>query len=52
MYLFLIAQLCLLFQGSVERQVLVKNYEEGKEVAFDQRIPNVKEVYTLDGHKM
>ncbi|XP_050384899.1 structural maintenance of chromosomes protein 6A [Argentina anserina] len=38
--------------GSIERQVLVKNYQEGKEVAFDQRIPNLKEVYTLDGHKM
>ncbi|KAM5557050.1 structural maintenance of chromosomes protein 6B [Rosa sericea] len=42
----------LVDMGHVERQVLVKNYEEGKEVAFDQRIPNLKEVYTLDGHKM
>ncbi|KAL6126943.1 hypothetical protein ACLB2K_074988 [Fragaria x ananassa] len=38
--------------GSVERQVLVKTYEEGKEVAFDWRVPNLKEVYTIDGRKM
>ncbi|KAL6131829.1 hypothetical protein ACLB2K_070202 [Fragaria x ananassa] len=38
--------------GSVERQVLVENYEEGKEVAFDHRIPNLKEVYTKDLKKM
>ncbi|PRQ59796.1 putative structural maintenance of chromosomes protein [Rosa chinensis] len=42
----------LVDMGSVERQVLVKTYEEGKEVAFDQRIPNLKEVYTYDGRKM
>lgn len=30
----------------------MKDYDEGKEVAFDQRILNVKEVYTLDGYKM
>lgn len=42
----------LLFQGSAERQVLVKDYDAGKAVAFDQRISNVKEVYTLDGYKM
>ena len=40
------------FQGSVERQVLVRNYEEGTKVAFDQRIPNLKEVYTLDSPKV
>ncbi|XP_059666932.1 structural maintenance of chromosomes protein 6B [Cornus florida] len=38
--------------GSAERQVLVRNYDVGKTVAFDQRIPNLKEVYTLEGHKM
>ncbi|KAK9095454.1 hypothetical protein Scep_026923 [Stephania cephalantha] len=38
--------------GNAERQVLVNNYEVGKSVAFDQRIPNLKEVYTLEGYKM
>ncbi|KAM7504621.1 hypothetical protein LguiB_003525 [Lonicera macranthoides] len=38
--------------GSAERQVLVKDYEDGKSVAFDQRISNLKEVYTLDGYRM
>ncbi|KAK9120624.1 hypothetical protein Syun_018241 [Stephania yunnanensis] len=31
-------------EGNAERQVLVNNYEVGKSVAFDQRIPNLKEV--------
>ncbi|PIA35639.1 hypothetical protein AQUCO_03500177v1 [Aquilegia coerulea] len=35
-----------------ERQVLVKDYEVGKSVAFDQRIANLKEVFTSEGHKM
>ncbi|XP_069154385.1 structural maintenance of chromosomes protein 6B isoform X2 [Solanum lycopersicum] len=38
--------------GSAERQVLVKDYDAGKTVAFDQRISNLKEVYTSDGYKM
>ncbi|XP_077235428.1 P-loop containing nucleoside triphosphate hydrolases superfamily protein isoform X2 [Tasmannia lanceolata] len=42
----------LVDMGSVERQVLVKDYEVGKSVAFDQRISNLKEVYTLEGYKM
>ncbi|XP_071724067.1 LOW QUALITY PROTEIN: structural maintenance of chromosomes protein 6B-like [Rutidosis leptorrhynchoides] len=42
----------LVDMGSVERQVLVQNYDAGKAVAFDQRVSNLKEVYTLDGYKM
>uniref|UniRef100_A0A7N0REW4 RecF/RecN/SMC N-terminal domain-containing protein n=1 Tax=Kalanchoe fedtschenkoi TaxID=63787 RepID=A0A7N0REW4_KALFE len=42
----------LVDMGNAERQVLVKDYEEGKTVAFDQRIQNLKEVYTMDGYKM
>ncbi|XP_011076383.1 structural maintenance of chromosomes protein 6B isoform X1 [Sesamum indicum] len=38
--------------ASAERQVLVKDYDIGKIVAFDQRISNLKEVYTSDGYKM
>ncbi|XP_004514508.1 structural maintenance of chromosomes protein 6A-like isoform X2 [Cicer arietinum] len=38
--------------GKVERQVLVNDYDTGKEVAFEQRIPNLKEVFTVDGCKM
>ncbi|XP_062200080.1 structural maintenance of chromosomes protein 6A-like isoform X2 [Phragmites australis] len=38
--------------GHVERQVLVKDYEVGKSVAFDHRIQNLKDVYTSDGYKM
>ncbi|KAG8381534.1 hypothetical protein BUALT_Bualt06G0131700 [Buddleja alternifolia] len=38
--------------AGAERQVLVKDYEIGKTVAFDQRISNLKEVYTSDGFKM
>jgi hypothetical protein len=41
-----------LFQGNAERQVLVRDYEVGKSVAFDSRIHNMKEVYTADGFKM
>ncbi|PKU66318.1 structural maintenance of chromosomes protein 6B isoform X2 [Dendrobium catenatum] len=42
----------LVDMGSAERQVLVPNYEIGKDVAFEQRIQNMKEVYTSDGFRM
>lgn len=42
----------LVDQGHAERQVLVRDDETGKSVAFDQRIWNLKEVYTSDGCKM
>ncbi|KAF5191059.1 Structural maintenance of chromosomes protein, partial [Thalictrum thalictroides] len=42
----------LVDMAHAERQVLVKDYEVGKSVAFDQRIPNLKEVFTSEGHKM
>ncbi|KAK8956890.1 hypothetical protein KSP39_PZI000704 [Platanthera zijinensis] len=42
----------LLKQGSAERQVLVPSYEIGKNVAFEQRIQNLKDVYTSDGFRM
>ncbi|KAI5060286.1 hypothetical protein GOP47_0024706 [Adiantum capillus-veneris] len=42
----------LIDQGSVERQVLVKDYHEGKHVVFERRAAHVKEVYTLDGTRM
>lgn len=42
----------LVDQGHAERQILVRDYEVGKSVAFDQRIRNLKEVYTSDGYKM
>lgn len=42
----------LIDKGDAERQVLVKDYDVGKSVAFDQRISNLKEVFTLDGYKM
>ncbi|CAL5212017.1 unnamed protein product [Lathyrus oleraceus] len=38
--------------GNVERQVLVNDYNTGKVVAFEERIQNLKEVFTLDGCKM
>ncbi|KAJ7949553.1 Structural maintenance of chromosomes protein 6 [Quillaja saponaria] len=38
--------------GSAERQVLVRDYDAGKVVAFDHRVSNLKEVYTSDGYKM
>ena len=41
-----------LFQRHAERQVLVRDDEMGMSVAFDQRIRNLKEVYTSDGCKM
>lgn len=39
-------------QGKAERQVLVRDYDAGKAAAFDTRVPNLKEVYTLDGYRM
>ncbi|XP_042503753.1 structural maintenance of chromosomes protein 6B-like isoform X1 [Macadamia integrifolia] len=42
----------LVDMGSAESQVLVRDYEVGKSVTFEQRIPNLREVYTLDGYKM
>ncbi|KAM7252281.1 hypothetical protein ACFE04_024164 [Oxalis oulophora] len=42
----------LVDMASVERQVLVEDYDAGKAVAFDQRVSNLKEVYTLDGYRM
>ncbi|GFQ04708.1 structural maintenance of chromosomes protein 6b [Phtheirospermum japonicum] len=38
--------------ANAERQVLAKDYDAGRLVAFDQRISNLKEVYTSDGFKM
>ncbi|KAE8720187.1 Structural maintenance of chromosomes protein 6B [Hibiscus syriacus] len=38
--------------GRAERQVLVEDYNRGRAVAFDRRIQNVLEVFTLDGFKM
>ncbi|KAI7724555.1 hypothetical protein M8C21_003317 [Ambrosia artemisiifolia] len=42
----------LVDMGSAERQVLVTDYDMGTKVAFDQRISNLKEVYTSEGHRM
>lgn len=42
----------LVDMGHAERQVLVENYDVGKVIAFEKKIPNLKEVYTLDGYKM
>ncbi|KAI3957221.1 hypothetical protein MKW98_012096 [Papaver atlanticum] len=42
----------LVDKGSAERQVLVSDYGVGKSVAFDQRISNLKEVFTSDGTNM
>ncbi|XP_022771788.1 structural maintenance of chromosomes protein 6B-like isoform X2 [Durio zibethinus] len=42
----------LVDSGKAERQVLVKDYNVGRAVAFDQRIPNLTEVFTLDGFRM
>ncbi|KAM1231846.1 hypothetical protein ACFX13_042478 [Malus domestica] len=42
----------LVDRGDIERQVLVRDYDVGKTVAFDQRISNLKEVVTLDGSRM
>nr|GLL39382.1 structural maintenance of chromosomes protein 6B-like [Ipomoea trifida] len=42
----------LIDMGNAERQVLVDNYGTGRDIAFMQSIPNLKEVYTSDGYKM
>ncbi|CAI0380925.1 unnamed protein product [Linum tenue] len=42
----------LIDMGNAERQVLVKDYDTAKAVAFDQRMSNVHEVYTSDGYRM
>ncbi|OAY78563.1 Structural maintenance of chromosomes protein 6B [Ananas comosus] len=42
----------LVDMGHAERQVLVQDYEMGKSVAFEQRVQNLKEVYTSDGYRM
>ncbi|KAK9665700.1 hypothetical protein RND81_14G129600 [Saponaria officinalis] len=42
----------LVDKGGAERQVLVKDYNVGKSVAFDKRVANLKEVYTSEGVKM
>ncbi|CAA7026945.1 unnamed protein product [Microthlaspi erraticum] len=38
--------------SGVERQVLAESYEIGKTVAFERRLENLKEVYTMDGYRM
>lgn len=42
----------LIDQGSVERQVLVNDYDEGKHVVFERKADHVKEAFTLDGTRM
>ncbi|KAK7263866.1 hypothetical protein RJT34_31464 [Clitoria ternatea] len=42
----------LVDQGSVERLVLVDDYEVGKRVTFEQRIRNLKEVFVADGCRL
>ncbi|XWS51588.1 hypothetical protein CRYUN_Cryun12cG0189600 [Craigia yunnanensis] len=42
----------LVDSGKAERQVLVKDYNMGRAVAFDQKVPNLTEVFTLDGFRM
>ncbi|GAB2233566.1 hypothetical protein Droror1_Dr00002792 [Drosera rotundifolia] len=42
----------LVDKGHIERQVLVQDYEMGKEATFVQRVPNLKEVYTKEGFNM
>lgn len=42
----------LIDQGNVERQVLVKDYDEGKRVVFERRAEHVKEALTQDGTRM
>lgn len=39
-------------KASVERLVLVEDYDTGKSVAFDQRPQNLKDIYTSDGFRM
>lgn len=42
----------LVDKGNAERQVLVKDYDTGKNVAFEERVSNLKEVYTAEGYRM
>ncbi|KNA17825.1 hypothetical protein SOVF_076440 [Spinacia oleracea] len=42
----------LVDKGGAERQVLVKDYDTGKAVTFEERVSNLKEVYTCDGFRM
>jgi len=42
----------VLLQAGIERQVLVKDYDVGKSVAFDERVSNLKDVYTAEGYRM
>lgn len=42
----------LVDRAGIERQVLVKDYDVGKSVAFDERVSNLKEVYTAEGYRM
>ncbi|CAO2839084.1 unnamed protein product [Amaranthus hypochondriacus] len=42
----------LVDKGNAERQVLVKDYETAKTVAFEDRVSNLKEVYTAEGYRM
>ncbi|KAL9257280.1 Structural maintenance of chromosomes protein 6B-like protein [Drosera capensis] len=42
----------LVDKGLIERQVLVQDYEMGKEVTFVQRVPNLKEVHTKEDFNM
>ncbi|KAG0457174.1 hypothetical protein HPP92_022331 [Vanilla planifolia] len=42
----------LVDMGGAERQVLVQNYDMGKNVAFEPRIQHLKEVFTSDGFRM
>ncbi|XP_078448137.1 structural maintenance of chromosomes protein 6A-like isoform X2 [Wolffia australiana] len=42
----------LVDMGSIERQVLVKDYDTGRSVAFEQRPQNLKDIFTSDGFRM
>ncbi|XP_010423182.1 PREDICTED: structural maintenance of chromosomes protein 6A [Camelina sativa] len=42
----------LVDMSGVERQVLAENYEVGKTIAFERRLLNLKDVFTIDGYRM
>ncbi|CAN1267083.1 Structural maintenance of chromosomes protein 6B [Linum perenne] len=42
----------LIDMANAERVVLVEDYDTATRVAFEQRIQNMQEVYTLEGYKM
>ncbi|MQM03168.1 hypothetical protein Taro_035941, partial [Colocasia esculenta] len=42
----------LVDMASIERLILVEDYDMGKSVAFEQRPQNLKDVYTSDGFRM